>query len=210
MVIGFRTTDDLFGEALELVDIENYEKALPLLARVVAFDSTNAVAYELWVGCHIYLKRYARAIELIQSGLDRGIAPSPLNVQKALALELMGQHGAAADAAKQALALDPVSTDAVLALASAEISRGEFDAACDVYRDALRNNPEDEAIHFALLELANDRKQHTSVVEVAREYLRRFEKNAEVLAMLGHAYVHLGDIVEQIARFATQPTKIQT
>jgi tetratricopeptide (TPR) repeat protein len=184
-----RTTGDDFREAVDCIANGRLEDALPLLARVVAFDSSHHEAYELWVGLHIDLDRHGRAIELADEGLARGIAPIGLHVEKSRALVFLGRHDEAERVAEAALALDPISTEAVLALADVAIARRDRDAAIRIYQDALRRNPDDDVLHLDLLRLLKDLDQHQVVIDTARDFLRRFGKTAEVLDILGQAHV---------------------
>jgi tetratricopeptide (TPR) repeat protein len=193
MITGLRRADDDFTEALDCIAAGNLDEALVLLAKVVAFDSTNHEAYELWVACHTTLGRYRRAIELADEGLRRGIAPWRLNLEKARAFRGLEQFEEAAHAAETALEIDPVSTQAVLSLAVTRILQGKREVAVEVYRGALLRNPDDADVAFALLRLFSEAGNDAAAIETARDYLRRFEKNAEVLAMLGQAYLARGD-----------------
>jgi tetratricopeptide (TPR) repeat protein len=190
---GIRTSNDDFLAAVDHLAAADFEAALPLLARVVAFDPANEDAYVLWVACHAGLSRNARAIELADAGLARGIAPPDLHLEKGRALRALGQLDEAARAASAALELDPLFSDAVLALARIEMERSNFDEAMAVYEDALRRNPADEEVHFALLELLRDQDRYPRLIESARDFLRTFDKDPDVLGMLGHAYLATGE-----------------
>ncbi len=193
MSTGIRTSDDDLREALDHVADGDFHAALPYLARAVAFDPSNEAAYELWVACHTNIGREARAIELADEGLARGIAPVDLQIQKSRALRLLGRFDEAIQAATAAMKLDPLSAHAVDALAAIEIEREQFDAAIEIYEGALRRNPDDEQTHFTLLELLGTLERYDRGIEVARDYLRKFEKDPMVLEMLGRAYLATKD-----------------
>lgn len=194
MFSGIRTTDDDLLEAIEHLDSGDYARAFPIFGRVVAFEPTNALAYELWVVCHAHAGRMERAVELADEGLSRGIAPVGLNIQKSAALRAMGRLDEAAEAARAAVRADPQSSQAIQVLAAVELARGSSDAAIQIYEDAVRRLPDAEDLLFGLMALASEHERHDLVVSSARDYLRRFERDAEVLTMLGQAYVALGDL----------------
>lgn len=182
-----RSSADDFRDARELVANQRYAEALPLLAKVVAFDPSNHPAYVLWINCHSHLERHARALELADEGLSRGIAPAELSLAKSEALTQLGRYEEAAAAAEAALAIDPSSNGAVFTLADIELARADTKAAIRIYQDALRREPQNEDVHYALLELLVESQQ--PLVDAARDFLRKFGRDADVLAMLGHAYV---------------------
>ena len=64
MLHNVQSTLNDIAKAMRLVDDEDYEEALPLLARVVAFGppSVSAPAYHLWALCHVRLGRMERAL----------------------------------------------------------------------------------------------------------------------------------------------------
>lgn len=192
MTDGIRTTADEFAEALALMTEENHAEALPLLARVVSFDSTNESAYVLWVDCHVSVGRMEKAIALADEGVARGIRPTVLNAQKSAALLDLKRFDEAAAAAQEALDIDPGNSMAILTLAGAEAARGRFDVAMDVCRNALAADDNGD-IHFELMELARDTGRHDLAIRTARDYLRIFGKDCEVLTLLGNSYIALDD-----------------
>jgi len=182
-----RSSADDFRDARDLIANQRFADALPLLAKVVSFDPSNHQAYVLWVDCHTDMERFARAVELADEGLTRGIAPAELSIAKSEALTKLGRYEEAAAAAQAALAIDPSSNEAVFALAEIELARGDAPAAIRIHQDLLRRDPQNEDVHYALLELLLESQQ--PLVDTARDYLRKFGQDADVLAMLGHAYV---------------------
>jgi tetratricopeptide (TPR) repeat protein len=194
MLSGIRTNDDDLLEAIEHIDNDDYTRALPILGRVVAFEPSNALAHELWVVCHIRVGRRERALELIDEGLARGMAVVGLNIQRSVVLRALGRLDEAADAARIALHANPESSQAVQGLAAVERARGSGEAAIQVYQEAVARLPHNEDVVFGLITLASEYGYHDLVVSSARDYLRRFERDAEVLSMLGQAYVALNDL----------------
>jgi Flp pilus assembly protein TadD len=80
----------------------------------------------------------------------------------------------------------------ILALAGAEAARGRPDVAIDVCRNALAADHNGD-IHFELMELARDTGRHDLAIRTARDYLRNFGKDSDVLTILGHSYTALDD-----------------
>lgn len=193
MISGIRTAEEDLLHAIEHIDYGEYDGALPILSRVVAFAPSNALAYELWVVCHMRLARIDRALELIDAGIVGGIAPVRLNIHKSAALRALGRFDEAAEAARVALAAEPASSDGIRALAAVEFARGSGDAALRIYQEALKRSPDDEDVHFALITLASELERSDFVIS-ARQFLRRFDRDPEVLSMLGQAYVALSDL----------------
>ncbi|HET7435834.1 MAG TPA: tetratricopeptide repeat protein [Thermoanaerobaculia bacterium] len=186
---GLRTIDSEVTEALDLMAEGLYADAQPLLARAVAFAPSDERAYELWVGCHLHMGAAARVIALADAGILRGLCPASLHTLKAFAFSALQRNDEARVAAETALALDPTSSTAVEALAAAQVALGQTAAAVETYQQAIARIPEDPDLHFALLELLRDLAAGDTLIESARAYLRKFEKDADVLSILGHAYL---------------------
>jgi tetratricopeptide (TPR) repeat protein len=193
MFVGMHMLEEDLRQAVEYIEHENYRDALHLLTRVASFDPANATAYELWVMCHVRVGRLERALELADDGLARGLSPLALTLEKSAALRLLGRYDEAIEAATTAATIDPASPRPVRALAVTQFARGEKDAALRTYRQAAIRWPDDMAIRSELLDLAAEMKRHDLVIDNARVYLRTFEKDPDVLNMLGHAYATTGD-----------------
>jgi Flp pilus assembly protein TadD len=193
MSIGFRTLEEDLLQAVEYIENDNYRDALPLLTRVVSFEPANATAHELWVMCHIHVGRLERAVELCDNGVARGLSPLTLTLEKSTALRLLERYDEAIAAAMIAATIDRTSPRPMRALAVAQLASGDNDAALQTYQTAAMRWPYDAAIRFELLDLAAELERHDLVIDNARAYLRVFEKDPDVLNMLGHAYAASGD-----------------
>lgn len=195
MLRDLQTILDDIGDAVRRVDDEDYEGALPILARVVAFapEEASVPAYQLWALCHVRLGRMERALQIAEEGLARGILPAELQRIRAEALSALKRFDEAAAAAEAAYGLDPTSAAALELRADIEIDRGRFDSALELLLEGRRRHPDDAGIHAALVEVADELQRHSLVIEAARDFLRKFGKDAEVLAALGRAYVETRD-----------------
>lgn len=178
-------------DARRRIDDEDYEGALPILARVVAFapEQVSVPAYHLWAICHVRLGRMERALRIADEGLARGILPVELQMIRAEALCALERFDEAAAAAEAAYELDPASPETLALRAGIEMDRGRFDAALELLLEGRRRHSGEAGIHAALIEVAQELKRHALVIEAARDFLRKFGKDAEVLAALGQAYV---------------------
>jgi len=192
---GLQTILHDIGDARRRIDDEDYEGALPILARVVAFapEQLSVPAYHLWALCHVRLGRMERALQIADEGLARGILPGQLGMIRAEALSALERFDEAAAAAEAAYALDPASPERLGLRAVIEIDRGRFDAALELLLEGRRRHPDDAGIHAALIEVAEELKRPSLVIETARDFLRKFGKDAEVLSALGQAYVDTRD-----------------
>lgn len=192
MLPSLRTIDDELEDVLDLLDEEDYVGALPILARVTSFAPANQVAWELWTICHLETGRLERVLALVDEGLARGLSSASMHLTKAAALRLLERFDEAIDAAEAARALEPESPEAIHSLAATEVARGGHDVALGLLQRATADWPGDDDIHFSLIQLATQLGRTSLVIESARDYLRYFEKDPEVLAMLGDAYVAEG------------------
>ena len=195
MLRNLQTILEDIGDATRRIDEEDYEGALPILARVVAFapEVASVPAYHLWALCHVRLGRMERALQIAEEGLARGILPVELGMVRAEALSALELFDEAAAAAEAVYALDPGSADALALRADIEMDRGRFDSALELLLEGRRRHPDDAEIHAALVEAAEELTRHSLVIETARDFLRKFGKDAEVLAALGRAYVETRD-----------------
>lgn len=184
------------AKAMRLVGEEDYADALPLLARVVAFGVPEVAvpAYEVWTRCHLQLGRTERALQLADEGLARGILPFELQLVRAEALAALERYDEGIAAAEAAQELDPDSPDPIQTRADIELERGRPEAALQLLQDALRRHPDEEELHFTLLEAAEELGRSELVIESARDSLRKFGKAHDVLAMLGDAYLRTGNL----------------
>lgn len=195
MLRDLQTILDDIADATRRIDDEDYEGALPILARVVAFapEEASVPAYRLWALCHVRLGRMERALRIAEDGLARGILPAELQLIRAEALSALERFDEAVAAAEAAYALDPTSAEPLELRADIEMDRGRFEAALELLLEGRRRHPDDYGIHAALVEVAEELKRHPLVIEAARDFLRKFGKDAEVLAALGRAYVETRD-----------------
>ena len=182
-------------DAVRRIDDEDHEGALPILAKVVAFgpEEVSVPAYRLWALTHLRLGRMERALQIAEEGLARGILPDELQGIRAEALSALGRFDEAAAAAQAACELDPASSELLALRADIEIDRGRLDSALELLLEGRRRHPGDAGIHAALVEVAEKLKRHPLVIEAARDFLRKFEKDAHVLAALGRAYMETRD-----------------
>jgi len=81
-VSGIVTTDEEILHAIEHIENDDFQVTLPILSRAVAFQPNNALAYQLWIMCHIHLGRLEKAFELTETDLSHGMPPVMLNIQK--------------------------------------------------------------------------------------------------------------------------------
>lgn len=195
MLRNVQNTLDDIADAMRRVAVEDFEGALPILARVVAFapGEASVAAYQLWALCHVRLGRMERALQIAEEGLARGILPAELQRIRAQALSALERFDEAAAAAEALYALNPASPEAVELRADIEIDRGRFDSALELLLEGRRHHPDDAGILAALVEVADELQRYPLVIEAARDFLRKVGKDAEVLAILGRAYVETRD-----------------
>ena len=65
-VSGIVTTDEEILHAIEHIENDDFQVALPILSRAVAFQPNNALAYQLWIMCHIHLGRLEKAFRSLR------------------------------------------------------------------------------------------------------------------------------------------------
>lgn len=138
MSSGFQTTEELLSDAIDLMDDEDYEGALPMLARVVSFEPGNDLAYELWVTCHLELDRFERVLELADAGLAQGRAPVGLNILKVGAFHGLQRDDDAFLAAQAALEADPSSSNAIFMMMTTAEKTGRAALVIEHARNYLR------------------------------------------------------------------------
>ena len=189
----FRTTDSEFADALVLVRGGKSAEAIPILTRIVSFDSEDHEAFEMLISAHMDVKRYERALQLATEGIAAGRPAAPLLVWKSLACADLGREDEAERTAREALEADPSLETAAFTLANVLVRQKKPADALAVCREFLARNPDDDLIAHRAVTLASDLDQFELVIELAHHYLRRHGGNAEVLHRLGLAYVDTRD-----------------
>jgi tetratricopeptide (TPR) repeat protein len=105
----------------------------------------------------------------------------------------LGRHERALELADAGLAKDLAPADMNVQKAMAYRALERYDEAMLAAQAALDIDPEFADAQHVLIELSADLHRPELVIEHAREYLRRFGKEPEVLALLGHAYADRKD-----------------
>src|ERR1051325_6479537 len=185
---AIRTSEDDFLDALEHIDAGEYELALPILARLVAFEPDDEEIFKRWIDAHIGLGRYQRAIEIADAGIAQGWPPEALQLWKALAYKRLGDLERAWAAARAAWAADPSFSAPVIFLATLLREQERHEEALELCQRAAAQNAEDEDLAFEVIEAADAADRADLVIDLARAFLKGFGKRADVLSLLGGAY----------------------
>jgi tetratricopeptide (TPR) repeat protein len=197
-----RTVLQELADAIELIKEQKHEDALLILNRLVAFDSSNEAVYSWWVLCHVEMGRYKRALELAEAGLARGMNNVQIHVARSMAHGWLLQWEEAIAASYAALAIDPHSREAVHTLVTAELGRENLEGALEAHRVAHQHHPDDQDLLLGYLRVASQLRRHRLAIDLAREYLRKFGKDVEVLTFLGNAYVETRDLQRAAKAYA--------
>jgi tetratricopeptide (TPR) repeat protein len=185
---AIRTSEDDFLEAIEHMNAGEYDLALPILARLVAFEPDDNEIFERWIDAHIGLGRYQRAIEIADAGIAQGRPSEALEIWKALAYKKLGDLERAEAAARASWAADPSFSAPVIFLSTLLREQERYDEALEICRRAAEQNPEDEDLAFEAVEAADGTERADLVIDLARSFLKRFGKRDDVLSLLGGAY----------------------
>lgn len=190
---GFRSTEEEIVAAIDLLEDGEYEAALPILSRLVAFVPESNTLYEAWIEAHIGLERYAPAIALADAGIAAGRPRAPLELSKAFAHYRQGDFERAEAAARAAVAAEPDHLDSIELLTDLLVLRGRTVEALELCRAAAAEHPDGAELARQAIHIAKDMRRYQDVVDSALVYLRRFGRDADVLSCLGNAYVDLND-----------------
>ena len=190
---GIRTAEDEFAAAMDHIEHDEYELALPILSRLVAFVPDSDVIYEAWIEAHLGLGRHARAIAIADAGIAAGRPRGRLEFWKALAYGEQGDVEGAEAAARAAIAAEPDYVVAVSFLTDLLIQQGRDAEALELCQRAAAGHPDDEELALHAIHIAKTMQLHQVVVDSAQAFLRRFGRDVDVLSWLGSAYVDLKD-----------------
>jgi predicted TPR repeat methyltransferase len=121
-------------------------------------------------------------------------APAP-KLRLGVLLTEMGRLDEAIACLQEAVAGQPVP-DAFRALATVYERAGRHAEASAMLADAVRNWPKEQELRAAAVMRAIRRRDYRDAVELARAARRDGAINAEIFAMMGHAFASLGEHVE--------------
>ena len=136
------------ARARVLLDLERYDEAASLLARIVATEPYDSRAWCLLAAAHLGAGRYEEAA----AAASRAITLAPSNDWPyrlaSIAQRQLGQITAAVSSAREACKLAPDEWQAYTCLAQAELTREYFSAAERPAATALRLAPHEPDAHF--------------------------------------------------------------
>ncbi len=135
-----------------------------------------------WSGAERELKR---AIELDSSNAQAWRA-------YAYWLDAMGRHTEALDAAKRALAVDPVPMFSKVVLAYIHHSARQYDKAIEQFQEALEMDPQSPMLHMGLAGSYVELRRFDDAIAEARKAIAQSEGSTESLATLGDVYARAG------------------
>jgi tetratricopeptide (TPR) repeat protein len=190
---GIRTAAEEFVIALDHIEEREYGLALPILSRLVAFEPDNHGIYEAWIEAHLGLGRYARVIEIADAGIAAGRPRAPLEFWKAFAYAEQEDVARAEAAARAAIAAEPAYAAAIAFLGALLVRQNRHAEALELCQRAAAEHPDDESLALQAVGVAEEMELHQLVIDSAHAYLKRFGKQADVLASLANAYVELKD-----------------
>jgi tetratricopeptide (TPR) repeat protein len=188
---GIRTADDEYDEARGLMESGQPALALPILARLVAFEPRNDEILEAWISAHLDLERYQKVIEIADAAIAAGRDRARLEFWKAVAYDKQNQPESAEACARTAVAIEPGYSAANILLTLLLEKQDRNEEALDICRRAAAANPDDDDLALRVIEIANALHRPELVADSARSYLKRFGRNAAVLSHLGNACLDL-------------------
>ncbi|MBO9539162.1 tetratricopeptide repeat protein [bacterium] len=184
---------DLLKAATDAFNAQAYPDAIAALGKVTAEDSgIQAQALALLGRSKSRTGAYAEAVAALEQAMT--LRPSPLNqYYLGEARFQQGDHEAALDELKAAVALDPTLTDAFILIGTIHRSKGRYDEATKALNLALRNDPKAVAARFQLAQAAYDAGDLQRATSQAFLIIQQQEDFAPVHLLLGHCALRLND-----------------
>lgn len=179
-----------YTQALRLMDVREYESALPILLRLHRQDPTNYPVFDRLITCQVELKRYSEAITLLERRLDRRYRDI------VVAVRLGEVHHIAADTAKardvwmKTIESNPQDLNAYRYVAETMANRREYRSSISLYRQARErfNTPD-----LFVMEIATNHVNAGQPAQGVREFIRFAEQNPQNTQVILRQILRFGD-----------------
>ncbi len=179
-----------YTQALRLMDIREYDEALPILLRLHRQDPSNYPILDRTITCLVELKRYPEAITMLERRLDRRYRDI------VVAVRLGEVHHIAADTAKarevwmKTIESNPQDLNAYRYVAETMANRREFLSSISLYLQAReRFNAPD----LFVMEIATNHVNAGQTSEGVREFIRYAEQNPQNTQVILRQILRFGD-----------------
>jgi tetratricopeptide (TPR) repeat protein len=181
-----------------------YSKALENIDQALQLDSTYVDAYTAKAGILFDQKKPGDAIALLE-GVRPKFSSSP-EIPATLAWYYNNAHdySKAVESCRAALAISPKYAYAYQLLASAQQQQGQYAAAMDSVRDAIRYDPADEDAYLLLKNLYHKLDKDAEGIAVLKGFLGQQPRNIGLLSALGFAeHEYAADFAGAYERYST-------
>lgn len=179
-----------YTQALRLMDVREYESALPILLRLHRQDPSNYPVFDRAITCLVELKRYPEAITMLERRLDRRYRDI------VVAVRLGEVHHIAADTAKarevwmKTVESNPQDLNAYRYVAETMANRREYRSSISLYLQARQrfNAPD-----LFVMEIATNHVNAGQSSEGVREFIRFAENNPQNAQVILRQILRFGD-----------------
>ncbi len=138
MVCGVSTTNaqsnNEFQIANRLIQQQRYQDALPILQRINSRNPEIFLFFDRLIECHIQLKEYDRAFELVERNINQQRNVAESNILLGQLHHLVGDTAKASNVWEENLIKHPNQLQLYLNTANAMIDRREYKQAINVYK----------------------------------------------------------------------------
>jgi tetratricopeptide (TPR) repeat protein len=173
-----------------------YDRAIPLLEKLYASDSTSVVYYRKLKEAYAGIKRYDEAIALVNDRLEMNRTPS-LMAEKAALLSQKGEPDRALEIWHEAIETAPSRSGTYRTVYLSMIDHRRFDEAIDVLRNGREQLDQPNAFAVDLAHLYGLTSRHRDAAD-------------EYLSILSNQPDRLPIVKRRLSRYSDQEGALQT
>lgn len=158
---------------------------------LITGNPTEAEVYDWFASCYRWAGLSAKALEVLERGLNKSSIKTNLLIRKANTLRNIGKVADAILLLAEAINKYPDIGELHVSLADAYIDEKQKDQAHNALVSGLEHLPRSESLLSKLASLAVERGDQPGAVMIYRKLLHISEKNASYHVLLGNAYLAL-------------------
>ena len=206
--VDANTPEAYLSVAGKHVQRKRYQRALPVLQRVLEIDNRNAAAYRLLGIVMVERSQHKQAIDVLRRAVQLDPADTIARFYYANALKHVGEHKKATEELRNLLREAPDFGDAYVSLAVWQLGEKRFSDALQAAREGLRLKPRQVELHVVAAEVYF---QHEQRIDIAQRYVNyalridaKYAPALKLAARIAQTQGQPGNAVAYLERAMTQ------